>query len=218
MCCQIAVHVFTPHGLQHLELVAEEESTAPITDILVDELVGEGAGQIYAACGRGRRSSLRIMRHGLAVTDVAEAPIPGVPSDIFTVKTSPENAFDSYIVVSFANATIVLQIGEGVEEVVDSGFHTGAPTIAAGMLADGSIVQVHNTGMRHILADRRNQWVSPNKSTITRACVNSRQIVVALAGGLIIAFEQDDTGNLEELEKFEVGAEVRKPSIASVDV
>jgi hypothetical protein len=37
--------------------------------------------------------------------------------------------FDRYIIVSFNNATLVLSIGETVEEVTDSGFLTTNPTL-----------------------------------------------------------------------------------------
>ena len=49
---------------------------------------------------------------------------------------------DSYIVVSFVNATLVLSIGQTVEEVTDSGFLPTAPTVAVGRVGDDSLVQV----------------------------------------------------------------------------
>ena len=41
---------------------------------------------------------------------------------MFLHSQSLEEEFDSYIVVSFSNATLVLSIGDTVEEVTDSGF------------------------------------------------------------------------------------------------
>ena len=41
---------------------------------------------------------------------------------VWTVRRSIHEEFDSYIIVSFVNATLVLSIGETVEEVTDSGF------------------------------------------------------------------------------------------------
>nr|GEW00425.1 hypothetical protein [Tanacetum cinerariifolium] len=68
-------------------------------------------------CGRGPRSSLRILRPGLAISELAVAQLLGVPSAVWTVKKNINDEFDSYIVVSFANATLVLSIGgETVEE------------------------------------------------------------------------------------------------------
>ena len=38
--------------------------------------------------------------------------------------------FDAYIIVSFVNATLVLSIGETVEEVTDSGFLGTTPPLS----------------------------------------------------------------------------------------
>ena len=50
--------------------------------------------------------------------------------------------FDSYIVVSFMNATLVLSIGETVEEVTESGFLGTTPTIACSQLGEDALIQV----------------------------------------------------------------------------
>lgn len=50
--------------------------------------------------------------------------------------------YDSYIIVSFVNATLVLSIGETVEEVTDSGFLGTTPTLACSQLGDDALVQV----------------------------------------------------------------------------
>lgn len=50
--------------------------------------------------------------------------------------------YDSYIVVSFVNATLVLSIGETVEEVTDTGFLGTAPTLSCSQLGDDALVQV----------------------------------------------------------------------------
>ena len=43
-------------------------------------LLGEEIPQIWAACGRGARSTLRVLRPGLAVTEMAVSPLPGNPT------------------------------------------------------------------------------------------------------------------------------------------
>lgn len=50
--------------------------------------------------------------------------------------------FDAYIVVSFVSATLVLRIGETVEEVADSGFLGITSTLACSLLGDDAAVQV----------------------------------------------------------------------------
>ena len=43
---------------------------------------------MYALCGRGPRSSLRVLRHGLEVTEMAVSELPGNPNAVWTVKMS----------------------------------------------------------------------------------------------------------------------------------
>ena len=54
--------------------------------------------------------------------------------------------FDAYIIVSFVNATLVLSIGETVEEVTDSGFLGTTPTLSCSALGDDALVQVYPEG------------------------------------------------------------------------
>lgn len=44
--------------------------------------------------------------------------------------------------MSFVNATLVLSIGENVEEVTDSGFLGTTPTLSCSALSDDALVQV----------------------------------------------------------------------------
>ena len=115
--------------LRNLRAVDVLESAAPITDSLVVDLCGEGTPQVLACCGRGARSSLRILRHGVKVGEMAVSELPGYPSAVWTLKGRGDAAVDRYIVVSFTNATLVLSIGETVEEVTDSGLKPDTPTI-----------------------------------------------------------------------------------------
>lgn len=74
----------------------------------VENVANEEIPQIYAVCGRGPRSSLRVLRPGLAVTEMAVSPLPGNPTAVWTTKRSNASEFDNYIIVSFTNATLVL--------------------------------------------------------------------------------------------------------------
>jgi splicing factor 3B subunit 3 len=59
-----------------------------------------------------------------------------------SIKSFYLDPFDAYIVVSFINATLVLSIGETVEEVTDSGFLGTTPTLSCSQLGDDSLLQV----------------------------------------------------------------------------
>jgi splicing factor 3B subunit 3 len=49
-------------------------------------LANEDAPQIYALCGRGPRSTLRVLRNGLEVAEMAVSELPGNPTAVWTVK------------------------------------------------------------------------------------------------------------------------------------
>lgn len=104
--------------------------------------------------------------------------------------------YDSYIIVSFVNATLVLSIGETVEEVTDSGFLGTTPTLSCHALGNDALVQVYPDGIRHIRADKRvNEWKAPGKKSIVKCAVNQRQVVIALTGGELVYFEMDPVSN-----------------------
>ena len=81
--------------------------------------VGFTSANCTLLCGRGPRSSLRVLRHGLEVSEMAVFELPGNPNNM--VKVNADDDYDTYIIVSFINATLVLSIGEMVEEITDSG-------------------------------------------------------------------------------------------------
>ncbi|CAG0899378.1 unnamed protein product, partial [Cyprideis torosa] len=201
---------FAPRGLRNLLLVDEMDSLSPIMNCQIADLANEDTPQLYVACGRGPRSSLRVLRHGLEVTELAVSELPGNPNAVWTVKRHADEPYDAYIIVSFVNATLVLSIGETVEEVTDSGFIGTTPTLACAQLGDNALVQIYPEGIRHIRADKRvNEWRSPGKKNIVRCAVNHRQVVIALTGGELVYFEMDAAGQLNEYtERKELNANV----------
>ncbi|EPZ33025.1 Mono-functional DNA-alkylating methyl methanesulfonate domain-containing protein [Rozella allomycis CSF55] len=180
-----------PRELKNLSVVSSLESLNPIIDCKVMNLTNEETPQFYAACGKGSESSLRILRHGLEISEMAVSELPGNPIAVWTVKKSENDEFDSYIIVSFVNATVILSIGESVEEVQDSGFLNNVKTICVGRLNDDSLVQDGSI----------QDWKPPGKQTVQQATCNTSQIVLALSGGELVYFEMDLNGNLQEFEE-----------------
>ncbi|XP_030928256.1 spliceosome-associated protein 130 A [Quercus robur] len=208
---------FQPRRLKNLLRIDQVESLCPIMDMKVVNLFEEETPQIFTLCGRGPRSSLRILRPGLAISEMAVSELPGVPSAVWTVKKNVTDEFDAYIVVSFSNATLVLSIGETVEEVSDSGFLDTTPSLAVSLIGDDSLMQVHPNGIRHIREDGRiNEWRAPGKRTIAKVGSNRLQVVIALSGGELVYFEVDITGQLIEVDKHEMNGDVACLDIAPV--
>ncbi|KHJ44087.1 CPSF A subunit region [Trichuris suis] len=184
---------FSPRELRNLIEVHEILSLAPILSCEIADLAFEDTPQIYVACGRGPISSMKVLRHGLEVVEMAISELPGNPNAVWTVKKHVDDENDAYIVVSFVNATLVLSIGDTVEEVTDSGFLGTTSTLCCTLLGADSLVQVFPEGIRHIQGDRRvNEWKVPARRVISNCTVNRKQVLIALNGGEIIYFEMDE--------------------------
>uniref|UniRef100_A0A5S6QBT0 CPSF_A domain-containing protein n=1 Tax=Trichuris muris TaxID=70415 RepID=A0A5S6QBT0_TRIMR len=209
---------FTPRELRNLIQVHEILSLAPILSCEIADLAFEDTPQIYAACGRGPMSSLKVLRHGLEVIEMAISELPGNPNAVWTVRRNVDDENDAYIVVSFVNATLVLSIGDTVEEVTDSGFLGTTSTLCCALLGTDSLVQIFPEGIRHIQGDRRvNEWKVPSRRVIANCTVNRKQVLIALNGGEIVYFEMDESGQLNEFtERKEMSCEIVSMALADV--
>lgn len=84
---------FQAKALENLVLVDELESLAPIIDGKVaNTIYGSDAPQIFAACGRGPRSSLKMLRHGLEVEEIVASPLGFQPNGIWATKLTASGA------------------------------------------------------------------------------------------------------------------------------
>uniref|UniRef100_A0A7E4WAP3 Splicing factor 3B subunit 3 n=1 Tax=Panagrellus redivivus TaxID=6233 RepID=A0A7E4WAP3_PANRE len=191
--------LYNVRDLMNLVMVDTMDSLDPLIQTQVADWANEDAPQIYAICGRGGRSTLRVLRNGLEIAEMAVSELPGNPVAVWTVRRTVDDQYHSYIIVSFANATLVLAIQDSIEEVPDSGFLGTAPTIGCGLIGDDSLLQVYPGGLRHIKSDRRiNEWKTPARRYIVNCAINRRQVVIALSGGVIVYFELDLTNQLRE--------------------
>lgn len=209
---------FHPRAAENVNLVESIDSMNPQMDCKVANLTEEDAPQIYSICGAGARSTFRTLKHGLEVNDIVDSELPAVPTHVWTTKITREDEYDAYIVLSFTNGTLVLSIGETVEEVTDTGFLSSASTLAVQQLGEDALIQVHPKGIRHIRADRKvNEWPAPQHRSIVAATTNERQVAVALSSGEIVYFEMDTDGSLAEYdEKREMSGTVTCLSLGEV--
>ncbi|KAJ6632597.1 CPSF A subunit region-domain-containing protein [Mycena sp. CBHHK59/15] len=190
---------FRPQPLRNLLLTDEIHSLKPIIQSHV--LSHSESPQILAACGRGSRSALRILRHGLTVEDLVNCDVSASPNGMWATKRTAGDLMDAYIILSFTNGTLVFSIGEELVEVQDAGFLSSVPSFAVQQLGSDSLVQVHPHGVRHISgAGQIQEWAVPSGKTIVHAATNKRQIVVALSSAEIVYFELDLDGQINEYQ------------------
>lgn len=84
---------FRPRPLDNLVLADELDSLNPIIDAKVANFLGEDTPQIYTACGRGARSTVRILRQGLEVVEAVGSELPGAPIAVWTTKLKADGTF-----------------------------------------------------------------------------------------------------------------------------
>ncbi|KAI9916391.1 hypothetical protein PsorP6_018104 [Peronosclerospora sorghi] len=208
---------FALRKLKNLALASFLPSLSPVTQLLVDDLANEQTPQMYALCGSTNRSSLRVLRHGLPITEMAASALPGVAKAVWCLKESYADPFDKYIVVSFEDATLVLEVGETVEEVSESGFLRDHGSLLVALLEDDSKLQIHTNGIRHVPKFQPvTEWKAPGKKVIEHCAANARQVVISLAGGEIIYFELGPSGDLGEKGKLDLGFEVCSLDVGEV--
>lgn len=205
---------FSPRLAENLALNMSIASMNPLMDLKVANMTGEDAAQIYTVCGTGARSSFCMLRHGLDVTEIVGSELPGAPVAVWTLKLKEEDKYDAYIVLSYVNGTLILSIGETVEEVNDSGFLTQVPTLAAQLIGSDGLLQVHPKGIRIVRGGQSSDWEVPQHRSIVAAATNSKQVAIALSSGEIIYFEADSEGNLNEFE----GRKYMKGTVTSLSL
>jgi splicing factor 3B subunit 3 len=89
---------FRPRGLENLAVADELESLDPILDSKVMNLLpNSDTPQIFAACGKGARSTFRTLRHGLEVEESVSSDLPGIPNAVWTTKRSEDGMIHSLI-------------------------------------------------------------------------------------------------------------------------
>ncbi|WBW74987.1 U2 snRNP-associated protein, WD repeat protein Sap130 [Schizosaccharomyces osmophilus] len=192
-------------GLQNLSLVDEVPCLYPVTDsLVVKSPLLDDPTQIYAISGRGNASSLRRLKRGLETTEIVASEIPGAPVAIWTLKLSRNDVYDSYIILSFTNGTLVLSIGETVEEVSDSGLLSSVSTLNVHQMGQDSVLQVYSKGIRHIRSNKQiSEWKLPADLLITQSTINDTQIVIALNNGELVYFEMSDDVEGGQLNEYQ---------------
>ena len=188
--------------------------------MVVSDLVGQGESQIYLTCGKSNHGTLRQLTHGLSVIEMATSPMPLKPVRVLTIKATTSDSLDKYLIVSFEQTSLILGINEGkISSVTDSGFCKDEPTLHAGVLADGSFVQVTRSQIVHVRQHLKqaNQSLQQDKRLIRAACSNAKQVIIQVEEDQLICFELDSQqgGLVQKGQKLFKDKEAR---IRAIDV
>jgi len=207
---------FTPRGApRNLDLFDTMHSLAPLVGMQIDDLAKADVPQLYCASGTGARSTMRVLRQGLAVAELASIKLAGTPKGVWTVRNGD---LDALIVVSYQETTMVLAINESrVEEVKTSGLALDVSSVFVSAWGRGQLIQVTKRGFSRIDVatgkELQEPWKLHGHKGIDCASVNERQMALALTGGEVLYFEADGSGAPVEVSRYDNGVD-----IASIDV
>lgn len=138
----------------------------------------------------------RKVQKGIPTLVLVSLPLPFVPTSVFTTKKTRKSNLDEYLVITLKNElkTLVLLIGEVVENVKDSHFIENQPTALVAQVGVSSLIQVYRDGINHITSTgKQTMWHPPAGISVVAAAANNFQVVVGLLDGVIVYFEVDPT-------------------------
>ncbi|VEU21630.1 DEKNAAC102703 [Brettanomyces naardenensis] len=178
---------------------------------------------IYSLCGSGARSSLKVLNHQLPFTEIVTQELPSKVKSIFSTRTHIGDSYDKFIVISFYDQTLVLSVGEEVEEAEGSGLLTENSTLDIGQVGSDSLVQIYPGGLKQIFYDESDhpvkevKWSSPVGIEVLHSSVTNTQVVLALSSRELVYFETDDQDRLIEYgERKELDSQITSLSLGEV--
>eukprot|EP00667_Euglena_gracilis_P000838 EG_transcript_838 len=189
-----------PGGGSAIETLESFTNLGPIVDFVVVDLDRQGQGQVVTCSGAFKDGSLRVIRNGIGINELASLQLTGVKGMWSLLEPSPDSMTEGeavlnakYLVLSFINETKVLSMEdeESIEEARLGGLAADLPTLLCTNIASAEnkslahfFVQVTPRGVRLISCQTKGlvqEWSSPSGCTINLASCN------ALGGQLLLA-------------------------------
>merc|ERR1719322_2035193 len=125
----------------------------PILDMVVVDLERQGQGQLVTCSGGFKEGSLRIIRNGIGIHELASIDLAGIKG-MWPLRLGQEAPLDNTLVLSFVEQTRVLALsGEEVEETEIPGFVADQQTFYTGNVSNSLIVQVTPSAVRLVSAE-----------------------------------------------------------------
>ncbi|KAK6202885.1 CPSF A subunit region-domain-containing protein [Scheffersomyces amazonensis] len=217
--------IFKLRGLDNLALVDILDTLSPLIDSsLVEVKSDKSPDPIKQLITLSSHSYLKTLIHGIPISVLVTSPLPVIPTDVFTAKLFYDSPNDEYLVITstLSCKTLILSIGEVVEEVEESGFITDQVTIGVHQVGLSSLIQVYSNGIKHIkhikkfnddgeeiITKKLTDWFPPAGITILKSSINNYQVVIGLSNSQIHYFEIDSSD--DQLIEYQDTLETSSP-------
>uniref|UniRef100_A0A915B6F3 DNA damage-binding protein 1 n=1 Tax=Parascaris univalens TaxID=6257 RepID=A0A915B6F3_PARUN len=189
-----------PDG-SYISLMDTYVNLAPIRDMVV--INADGQQQVITCSGAFKDGSLRIIRNGIGIEELASVELPGVKA-LFSLNV--ESELDDYLVVGFVDETHILKIsGEELEDTQLPGFSTTEQTLWAGRVGSGAIAQITPLKVVLILCGNTLAWEPPSRISVVSVNEFSGQVVLACGSQLHYLILTDKITPVTKVEcEFEI--------------
>ncbi|XP_023326230.1 DNA damage-binding protein 1 [Eurytemora carolleeae] len=152
----------------------------PIIDMIVVDLEKQGQGQLVTCSGGFKDGSLRIIRNGIGIHELATIDLPGIKG-MWPLRVGSN--MDNTLILTFVEQTTVLSlVGEDVEETDIPGFSSDQQTFFAGNTDFDQILQITPGGVRLVSSQSKDLvdlWNPPGGKQISVCGTNGSQVLVA---------------------------------------
>ncbi|BGP43549.1 hypothetical protein JCM10449v2_007590 [Rhodotorula kratochvilovae] len=182
-------------GTNELALVESYASLAPILDfVLVGDSASSSSGYVVTCSGAYKTGSLRIVRRGVGLTELASLDVDGVQR-VWAFASPAHSEGAQLLVVGFFAETRVFRLLSGdadggeedeldLEELDLPFFDAGSATLFAGALKGGLVVQATAAGVGY----EGRRWAPEGGKKVTAAAArdDGENLVVAVEGGRLV--------------------------------
>ncbi|KAK0578137.1 hypothetical protein LWI29_005699 [Acer saccharum] len=187
----------------NIEVLERYVNLGPIVDFCVVDLERQGQGLVVTCSGAYKEGSLRIVRNGIGINELALVELQGI-NGMWSLRSSTGDPFDTFLVVSFICETRILAMNleDVMEETKIEGFCSQAQTLFCHDAVYNQLVQVTSSSVRLVSSttrEMRYEWNAPQGYSLSVATANATQVLLATRGGHLVYLEIGD-GTLTEVK------------------
>jgi len=160
--------------------------------------------EIRACSGYAKNGSVAIIQESLRPELLFATEVPGCQG-LWTLGStdSTDPNYHSFLLISKANETMILQLGEELSEITDDlakDFHIPGPTIDAGNLLNNRIVQVYKSGII-LIQGRKKVFEQKIEEEIIAASISDPYVAIICGPKKnVIVYQALETNFLKQLE------------------
>ncbi|CAA7023319.1 unnamed protein product [Microthlaspi erraticum] len=194
-----------------LKVLKRYTNLGPMVDFCAVDLEKQGQCQVVTCSGEFKDGFLGVVQKGIGIDEQVYMKLQGI-KEMWSLKTSVDESFDTFLVVSFVSETRVYAMNpEGKLQGTEiKGLLSQVQTLSCHSAMYSQLVQVTPNSVRLVSftsGELRDEWHAPVGSTVNVATANASQVLLATGGGRLVYLDIGD-GKLAEKEHADLEDEV----------